>query len=91
MFTFTVDPDEGEGERFQVTAKARDVLVWERLKPGRSITKLLAETHLTDAYALAHIALRREGRTELSLKEFETTHDLALGVEPEPDPTRRGR
>ncbi|MHA6626883.1 hypothetical protein ACU61A_15720 [Pseudonocardia sichuanensis] len=89
MFTFTVDPDEGE--RFQVTAKARDVLVWERQKPGRSITKLLAETHLTDAYALAHIALKREERIEIPLREFETTHDLALGVDPEPDPTRRGR
>lgn len=91
MFTLTIKPDEGEQQ--VVIATARDVLAWERAGSGttRSVTQLLAETRLVDAYALAYVASKRQGLFEGSQAEFEQTHDLVLGAEPTPDPTRRGR
>lgn len=85
MFNFVVQPDEGD--KFEVTADSRDVLVWERQKSGRSVAKLLAETHIADAYGLAYIASKRLGHIDCSPKEFEEQHRLILGQEPEPDPT----
>lgn len=91
MFTFTVDPVDG-GDRFELTADSRDVLQWERQKAGRSVTKLLLEgASLIDAYSMAYIAAKREGLITCSPREFEETHKLMLGQEPEPDPTPPAR
>lgn len=89
MITFEVTPDDGE--KFKVVARARDVLVWEEAGPNRAAADLSGRPKLADLYALAHIAGRRQGLVECSLKEFKASHDvIAVPDEDgeEPDPTR---
>lgn len=89
MIDFTIKPDNGE--EFQVTAEARDVLVWERTTKYASVSKLSENTSMVDLYKLAHIASRRLGMFTGSLKDFEETCDLDFEHttdDDEPDPTQ---
>jgi len=90
VFTFTVRPDGGGP--FQVKASTRDVLVWEKAGPNRSMAKLIEDLHLASVYQVAHIAARRQQLFDGSLDEFEKTCDLdidkVLQVD-EPDPTQQ--
>lgn len=78
---WTAVPDDGEP--FAVTATSRDILRWEKAKPGRSITQLVGgEPRMADAYSLAHTAAVRAGDFTGSLAQFEDSVDLD-GREPE--------
>jgi hypothetical protein len=87
MFTFTVKPDQGDS--YQLNATARDVLAWERGGRDRTVSRLMQNTRLTDAYIVAHAAAKRLGLFDGPLASFEESVDLVLGVEveDEPDPT----
>lgn len=91
MFTFKLEPDDGEA--FQVTATSRDVLVWERTTRGASLAALLRDRRMADLYRIAHAAGRRTGLVTVELAEFERTHDLVFVDDEDdesegPDPTQ---
>ena len=89
MFTFKITPDGGD--TFEVPAGTRDVLVWEKSGPNRSISGLLNNLKATDMYAIAHIAAKRQQLFTGSLHEFEQTCEIATDsmFEVEPDPTQQ--
>lgn len=90
MFKFTVRPDVGDP--YPLEATARDVLVWEKGARDRSLSRLMGNTRLEDAYVVAHAAATRQGLFTGPLREFEQSVDLVLGaVEAEPDPTPPAR
>lgn len=97
MFTYTLQPldddQEPVGDAFAVTADSRDVLRWEKGKPGkRSIAAFLAEPNMTDSYVLAYLAARRLKKIpqDVSPQVFEERYLLVMAQEPAPDPTRPG-
>lgn len=90
MFTFTVVPDNGEP--FQATATSRDVVIWEKLGKGRSMSRVAQEPTMGDLYSLAHVAARRLQLFTGTLEEFEHSVDIDFEGEDEaPDPTQRAR
>lgn len=73
MFRLKVEPDGGEP--FEVEAKSRDVVRWEKLPPERgapprNVGRLESAARMTDLTELAWCAAERRGLTSLSLKEF---------------------
>lgn len=85
MFTITVRPDGGEP--FEVVATSRDVVNWERVTKGASITKLRDAATYTDVYRIAHFAVQRTQQWAGTLDEFMATCDIEFEHEDEPDPT----
>lgn len=87
MIDFTVKPDGAEP--YQVTATARDVLVWEKAAKSRTFVKMMSELPLADLYIIAHIASRRHGLFSGNLHDFENSVDLVFEGEDEDsaDPT----
>ncbi|WP_435589807.1 hypothetical protein [Micromonospora aurantiaca (nom. illeg.)] len=95
-----VRPDEGDP--YEVTANARDVLWWEKTNRGASFASLMADLRLVELYKIAHHTCRRLGMFSGDLKEFEATCDIdgfatlpeedegesKREGEGEPDPTR---
>ena len=86
MITFKVAPDEGEP--FTMVARMRDVLVWEEAGPNRAAADITSRPKLSDLYSVAHIAARRQGLVDCSLKDFKAGYDVATVPDEEPDPTR---
>lgn len=88
MFTFRVTPDHGEP--FEVVAKERDVVRWEKGANGRKFGGFSDPSALSyvDLTALAHTACRREGLFDGPLNEFETTVDVRLIGGEGMDPTQ---
>lgn len=86
MFSFTVKPDEGE--EYELTATSRDIYFWEKTHKDASFDNFREATNMVELYEVAHVAARRQGKTDLSLDEFVNTCDLAFEEEEEPDPTR---
>lgn len=90
MFTYTVRPDGGEP--YVVTATMRDVLRWERTSPkGRLPRKAedLGTASAENAYSLAYVASKRQGRFAGTEQEFEETVDINGGdqlTEPADEP-----
>lgn len=78
MFVWRVIPDEGEP--YIVEAGTRDVLAWEKERPGRSAQQLQDNFQVANAYWLAHRAAVRAGKFEGSRKEFEESVDLESGA-----------
>ena len=78
MFTWRVTPDGGEP--YIVEAGTRDVLAWEKAKPGRSAQQLQDNFHVANAYWLAHRAAVRQGLFSGSREQFEETCELETGV-----------
>jgi hypothetical protein len=89
MMTFRVSPDGGEP--YQVTAYARDVLMWEKAGKGRAFGDMAEHTKIGDLYGLAYFASRRQGLYTGSLSEFEQDVDVNPvdqdEDEADPDPT----
>lgn len=79
MFTWRVTPDDGEP--YIVRAGTRDVLAWEKDKPGRSAQQLTDDFHVQDAYWLAHRAARRAGQFDGTRREFEESVELETAIE----------
>lgn len=72
MITFDVEPDDGD--KFEVKADSRDVLVWEKTsRSNEKFMELLSTLSMPGMYRLAHIASKRQGHFEGSLAEFEKT------------------
>lgn len=90
MFQFTIRRASDEAAAgVLVVADSRDVVVWERGRAGRSVTKLLAEPNMSDSYQLAYIAARRQGLLpDCSRDDFETGWLLVFGQDAAPDPTQ---
>lgn len=78
MFIWRVVPDEGEP--YVVEAGTRDVLAWEKERPGRSAQQLQDDFHVQNAYWLAHRAAVRKGLFSGSRSDFEASVDLESGV-----------
>jgi hypothetical protein len=85
MFVWKVIPDEGEP--YVVEAGTRDVLAWEKERPGRSAQQLQDNFEVKNAYWLAHRAATRKGLFSGSRKEFEDSVDLESGTLVEVDDT----
>jgi hypothetical protein len=86
MIDFTIRPDNAEP--YTVNATARDLRLWEKAGPGRSMSKLLGDISITSLYELAHIASRRQQLFTGTLAEFEETCELEFEETEAPDPTR---
>lgn len=86
MIEFTIAPDDGDP--YEVTATARDVLLWEKTTKGRSFAALMDDVRMTDMYALAHAASRRQRLFTGTLAEFERDCELEFEEAEEPDPTQ---
>lgn len=89
MIDFTVVKDDGD--RYDVKATARDILVWEKGGNGRNFTSLLTSLPLTDLYRIAYIASARKSLFDGKLADFEKDCDLVFEVSDEPDPTQKAR
>lgn len=88
MMDFKVTPDEGD--EYEVTATSRDVYVFEKTHKGKSFNGVMTDMHMTDLYALAHIASRRQQLYTGSLDEFAKTCDIdpINSDDDDPDPTQ---
>lgn len=69
MFTFSVQQD-GVAEPYEVTAKSRDVVVWEKTGRGRYLGQIQEKPSMTALAELAYIAARRAGRFTGTEAEF---------------------
>lgn len=76
MISIRVVPDNGDS--YEVTVTARDILKWERMGGGRSVGLLEAGVKLSHIYELAHIASQRTKQFTGSLEAFEETCDLTF-------------
>lgn len=79
MIEFIVKPDDAD--QYNVTATARDILVWEKGGKHRSFTTMMQELPLVDLYKIAWIASRRHGLYDGTQEAFETTVDLVFDEE----------
>lgn len=86
MLHFRVTPDDSDP--YTVTAGTRDVLKWERTTKGASLRGLEVDPHMTDLYAVAHLASVRLKLFTGNLSKFEDTCELkVIDAEEEVDPT----
>jgi hypothetical protein len=88
--TLFVTPDDGEKYELKVTS--RDALMWERSgRDNPSILDYLQRPSMSEAYRLGHIVAKRTQQFMGTLKEFEQSNDLVIGMgidtDDEPDPT----
>jgi hypothetical protein len=75
MIVVKVTPDDGEA--YELTIAARDVLVWEKTSKGNpSFLDFLEDMNLRDLYKMAHIAAWRQQLFAGTLDEFEKTCDV---------------
>lgn len=85
MITFDVEPEDGD--RFEVKADSRDVVVWEKTsRSNERYIELLTDMRLTALYRLCHIAAKRQGLVDCKLAEFEKDYILHfkhLGGQPD--------
>lgn len=90
MMRFKVVPDSGEA--FEVEAKARDVLAWEKRGKGRKFSDF-REVTMAAMYELAYLAARRSGQWSGTLDEWCDLVDIEpVGDDDEEvDPTSEGR
>ncbi|MFI6759362.1 hypothetical protein ACIBF5_09500 [Micromonospora sp. NPDC050417] len=86
MFDFRVVPDNGDP--YEVTAGARDVLVLEKTTKGVVFADLTERMQMVPLYKLAWIASRRLGLFTGTQAEFEAGCELIFTESEEPDPTR---
>lgn len=91
MFEFTVRPDGGEP--FNVTAHARDVVVWEKTsRHGMTLAALMENMSMAELYRLCHIAARRQQLFTGTLQDLEETADLDFEeTDADADPTQAAR
>lgn len=86
MIDFRVIPDDGEP--FAFTAGSRDVLLWEKTSK-RSFSQVESDPKMTDLYALAYTAARRQNLFTGTPADFEATCELDFTDHGEdPDPTQ---
>lgn len=92
MFSATITPDEGEP--FELTAKSRDVVRWEKADPRRnSLGALESNTSMTAITALLFHAAVRQGLFAGDLEKWQDSVDVELHApgDDEAGPTRSAR
>jgi hypothetical protein len=89
MFKFTVKPDDAD--EFEAIATSRDVVMWEKLGKGRSVSKFAQGPTMADLYSLAHVTCRRLSLFSGSLDDFEKSVDLEFEQGEAADPTSLAR
>jgi hypothetical protein len=93
MMDFLVKPDGGEP--YELTAHARDVLLWERAGRDRAFSDFAKRLTMVNMYSLAYFAAKRQGLWTGTLAEFEERVDLETTSDDEDeegdqDPTHEG-
>lgn len=76
MYRIRVIPDDDKP--YTLESSMRDVLAWEKQKPGRAAQQLSENIHLADLYWVAHRAAKRQGLYGGTLKEFEDSCDVVV-------------
>lgn len=76
MIDFRVVPDDGEV--YEVTATARDVLTWEKTNKGKIFSQFATGASMADMYQLAYLASRRLKLWTDDLKTFESTCEIEI-------------
>ncbi|MGL5908612.1 MAG: hypothetical protein ACRCZP_01340 [Phycicoccus sp.] len=82
MLPLTITPDGSEP--YDVVAKTRHIVAWEKLGKGRSLSRL-EQPSLTDLVEIAHVTAVREGKFAGTFQEFLDSHEVA-GTPPAPAP-----
>ena len=85
MITVRVVPDEGEP--FDVTATARDIVIWEKTHKGRKLSDI-EDASMTLLYELAYSAASRQKLFTGSEAEFMASVDLDMRQDDAADPTK---
>jgi hypothetical protein len=86
-----VIPDDGEP--YQVTARGRQILVWEQISRNNTLLRLNEAPTMPDLYFLAHLVAVKDGKFTGTLEEFKSSVDIEPIPANEDDevPTRPGR
>lgn len=88
MITFKVEPDEGFGEAFSVTATSRDIARWEKVTKSATFQSLMESMSLVHLYRIAYFACKRQGLWDGTEADFEANCDVTPeGKADSPDPT----
>jgi hypothetical protein len=103
MFKMTIQPDQDGVEPFEIDAKLRDLVWWEKAFKGRSLGMLSNEGKVsaTIMFEIGYSACRRQGVLDatVTLEQFINTHDIELEDDEtdededgtgDEDPTRAG-
>lgn len=88
MIDFILTNDAGEEHK--VTAKPRDILLWERTTKGAKFSDFEKGVSLDDLYKVAFLATKRtrpEILTGLTQANFEEAYDVLPTGDDETDPT----
>lgn len=80
MFEFLIKPDDGEP--FEISAGLRDIRMWEKTHPKRSMGQLQDGAGISAIilFEVAYAALRRQGRLPEGLSEdaFAALYDIEV-------------
>lgn len=86
MFTFKVIPDDGDP--FMVTARSRDVRLWERTNMGARFSGL-SDASIVDYEGVAFSAAKRQGLYTGTRESWDDSVDIDIVTEDEDaDPTK---
>lgn len=83
MIHFKYEPDGGDA--FDLHADSRDVIAWERRKPGRHLGMLEATPRMQDLSELAWLTARRLKHWGDDLAEFQDSVAVSTVKDPDPD------
>lgn len=72
-------------DAYEVEVKTRDIVVWEMAGTNRGIEELRAPS-MTTIYQLAHVAVRRVGKTDAPFAAWAAMTDVEVSADVE-DPT----
>jgi len=81
MITMTVQPDDGDP--FEVKAGTRDIYVWEKTNRGKTFAELMKNMAIVDLYEIAHIAARRQGLYQGTLRDLVETCEIETELDEE--------
>ncbi len=75
------------GAEFEVRATSRDIVTWEKTSQGRTFADL-GRPAMSDFYGISYLAAKRQGLFEGNRKEWDTSVDIDVEEDQEPDPTQ---
>lgn len=82
MFPFKITPDDPQAEPFDIVAGMRDLRVWEKTNPKRSMGSLNTPSAIsaTVMFEVAYAACVRQQRIPrgMTLDEFAETHEIEM-------------
>lgn len=88
MISFTLTPDHGDS--LEIEADSRDIYIWEKTHPGKSLGQLKSKLLMGDLYVIAHITCKRLAEdVPAKLDDFVSAYALDFEEDDgEPDPTQ---